>query len=453
MMHRTWPIITAIAFLLAAPVAAAETAIWHTRIDSRSLGPVELYLEIEFEQSGLRARSLSGSLPLLRELPGERNIVSGLMAFEASPDSAGTHQGLVTAPWKDGEVALRFEGDRFEGTISDGIFGGSIAGNKVEHAATLRDYPAILEDFDTVVAARLFSPDDLQKEAYLRFRAELGRVADIATDDLDLLFGFRWLWQNDPFSHFQLKRSAQSAAEMFAFFDSYRVGFEAATVEFTDDVAVLTVRTMMGADTIEQIDAAFERIAGEDPAALIIDLRGNGGGAFAVKPLIEHVIDEPVDAGFFISQVWGRSHRKAPSAEEVLERTPWEGWSIIAFWQAVQETDILRLRFNPKSPNYDGPVFVLLDARSASATELAADALRSSGVTTLVGQRSAGEMLSQSMFDVRDGFMVSLPVADYYSIAHGRIEGTGVPVDIEAEPDQALAVAKDLARNRSSRRN
>jgi len=79
--------------------------------------------------------------------------------------------------------------------------------------------------------------------------------------------------------------------------------------------------------------------------------------------------------------------------------------------------------------------------------------LRSSGVTTLVGQRSAGEMLSQSIFDVRDGFMVSLPVADYYSIAHGRIEGTGVPVDIEAEPDQALAVAKDLARNRSSRRN
>jgi hypothetical protein len=44
-------------------------------------------------------------------------------------------------------------------------------------------------------------------------------------------------------------------------------------------------------------------------------------------------------------------------------------------------------------------------------------------------------------------------VADYYSIAHGRIEGVGVPVDIEAEPDQALAVAKDLARIPSSRRN
>jgi carboxyl-terminal processing protease len=95
-------------------------------------------------------------------------------------------------------------------------------------------------------------------------------------------------------------------------------------------------------------------------------------------------------------------------------------------------------------------VFVLLDERSASATELAADALRSSGVATLVGERSAGEMLSQSMFDVKDNFMISLPVADYYSIEHGRIEGAGVPVDFEAESDQALAVATKLLRNRIS---
>ena len=452
-MNRTWPIIITLALLLGAPVAAAETTIWHVSVDSRSLGPVELHLEIDFEQSGLRARSLSGSLPLLQAIPGEREISDGLMVFAASLDSEGSYRGDVIAPWRDGAIELRFDGEQFAGSIDDGIFAGSISGSRVDGAKALRDYPAILDDFDTVVAARLFSPDDLQKEAYLTFRAQLGRVADVATDDLDLLFGFRWLWQNDPFSHFEFKRSSRSAAEMFAFFDDYRVGFEAATVEFEEDLAVLTVRTMMGADTIEQIDAAFERIAEEDPAALIIDLRGNGGGAFAVKPLVEHVIDEPVDAGFFISQVWSRNHDTAPSADEVLATMPWEGWSIIAFWRAVQDSDILRLRFTPKSPNFDGPVFVLLDERSASATELAADALRSSGVTTLIGKRSAGEMLSQSMFDVRDGFQVSLPVADYYSIAHGRIEGAGVPVDIEAEPDQALAVAKELARNPSSRRN
>ncbi len=451
-MFRT--IAMTLTVLLANSLAvAANTSIWHVQLDSRSLGPVEFHLEIKHSESGLSGRSLSGSLPLLHAIPGEHDISNGLMAFEAQRDDEGTYRGEVIAPWTGGVVELRLDDDQFEGRIDDGIFAGSVSGKRVARATTLRDYPAILEDFDSVVSAKLFSPDDLQRDSYLIFRTKLGQVAEIATDDLDLLFGFRWLWQDDPFSHFQFKRSAQSAAEMFAFFDNYRVGFEAATVEFADDVAILTVRTMMGADTIEQIDAAFDRIAEEEPGALIVDLRGNGGGAFAVKPLVEHVIDEPVDAGFFISQVWGRSHDKVPSASEVLETVPWEGWSIIAFWQAVQESDIVRLRFNPTGPNFDGPVFILLDEHSASATELAADAFRSSGVATLIGKRSAGEMLSQSMFDIRDGFLVSLPVADYYSIAHGRIEGAGVPVDIEAEPDQALAVAMDLVQNPSSRRN
>lgn len=58
----------------------------------------------------------------------------------------------------------------------------------------------------------------------------------------------------------------------------------------------------------------------------------------------------------------------------------------------------------------------------------------------------AGQMLSQSMFDVADGFIVSLPVADYYSVENGRIEGTGVPVDIATTSDEALDKAPQLAR-------
>ena len=111
------------------------------------------------------------------------------------------------------------------------------------------------------------------------------------------------------------------------------------------------------------------------------------------------------------------------------------------------------MQFQPVEPNFDGPVIVLLDERSASATELAADAFRASGLATLVGERTAGEMLSQSMFDVADGFLVSLPVADYYSVAHGRIEGAGVPVDIEAASADALDVAREILRKQSSRTN
>jgi hypothetical protein len=53
------------------------------------------------------------------------------------------------------------------------------------------------------------------------------------------------------------------------------------------------------------------------------------------------------------------------------------------------------------------------------------------------------------MFDVADGFIVSLPVADYYSVAHGRIEGVGVPVELETDPAQAFDVAMGLLQNRT----
>jgi hypothetical protein len=450
-MNRTKLFLFAAVLLMVAQPALAETSLWQVTAHTRAFGPVEFHLQIEQDGDVLRGHSLSGSASLLARLADTPDISAGLMAFSAKRGDGGAFTGTVTAPWPDGGITLTRDDDTLAGEIDDGFFAGSLDGVRVAKKIVLRNYPAILADFDDVVAARLFDPDDLQQPAYLEFREQLGQVVDSATDDLDLLFGFRWLWQNDPFSHFQLKRSEQSAAELFRFFDSYRVGFEAATVEFVDDVAILTVRTMMGADTIEQIVAAYEEIAAVNPAALIIDLRGNGGGAFAVKPLVEHVIDEPVDAGYFISQVWNRKHDALPSTEQVLAVTPWGGWSIIGFWAAVQESDIVRVQFNPAQPNFDGPVVVLLDARSASATELAADALRSSGVATLVGKRTAGEMLSQSMFDVRDDFMVSLPVADYYSIAHGRIEGAGVPVDVEAEHDEALAVARELLRKRTSR--
>jgi len=445
-MSRLTITIAAILLLASSSACGGDRSLWHVSLETRPFGPVEFHIELDREADGLRGASLSGALALLRDLPGGQQIDDGLMEFTANRTENDSYIGEITAPWKKGTIELSIDANEFSGSIEGGLFAGPISGTRVTTAVSIRDYPAILAAFDAVVASRIFSPADLHRPAYAQFREQLGQIAAVATNDLDLLFGFDWSWQDDPFSHFELKRSRRRAEELFAFFDNYRVGFEAATVEFDDEIAILKVRTMMGADTIEQIVAAYARIAVEQPRALIIDLRGNGGGAFAVKPLVEHVIDEPVDAGYFLSQVWNRAHDRLPTTEEILAVTPWTGWSISAFWKSVQESAILRVQFHPATPNYDGPVFVLLDATSASATELAADAFRSSGITTIIGQPTAGQMLSQSMFDVADGFIVSLPVADYYSVENGRIEGTGVPVDIATAPDEAIDKARQLAR-------
>lgn len=428
--------------LLFTAAARGETSLWRVTFETNWLGPAEAYVRIEHDGDAIRGVSLSGATAVLAELPGDQVLDDGLVVFEAERQGDGSYAGMFIAPWREGKLSMRVDHDILEGSVEGGAFNGGIRGVRASEISPIRDYAALLTDFDAVMNTKIFDPSELGAPGYVAFRDTIGRVTTLATDDFDLLFGIAWSWNDDPFSHFSFKRSPQSAQQMFAHFDNYRVGFDAATVEFEDGIAILKVRTMMGVDTIEQIEAAFQRIATERPKALIIDLRGNTGGAFAVKPLVEHVIDEPVDAGYFLSQVWNRQHDRLPGVAEVMATAPWQGWSVVSFWLAVQESAILRVQFQPAEPNFDGPVFILLDNTAASATELAADAFRASGDAQLIGETTAGQMLSQSMFDVADGFLVTLPVADYYSLTHGRIEGKGVPVDIEVPPQTALDVAR-----------
>src|SRR5688572_31218625 len=92
-------------------------------------------------------------------------------------------------------------------------------------------------------------------------------------------------------------------------------------------------------------------------------------------------------------------------------------------------------------PLFLGPVVVLTSARSISAAEIAADALKSSGRAKIVGEKTPGAVLSSKLFDIPGGFHLRVPIADYYSIAGARLEGHGVTPDIAVSADQALDVA------------
>lgn len=90
----------------------------------------------------------------------------------------------------------------------------------------------------------------------------------------------------------------------------------------------------------------------------------------------------------------------------------------------------------------------LIDRETVSVAELAAAALKGLGRVTLVGERTAGEMLSADTIPLSDGFSLFLPLADYYDARLGHIEGVGVAPDVEVRSDQALDRALRLARHR-----
>ncbi len=322
--------------------------------------------------------------------------------------------------------------------IANGISGLSYANEPV---LAKTDYSEVGAAINKTMRAHHYNPAELDTPEYQRIEAAITELGELARSDEAFMNGFREIWRNGPFSHVEIHVAQQSADDLADYLDTMRVGGGGALLAWQDDIAVLTVNTMMGLDTIEEIDAAFAEIAERKTSALIIDLRENGGGAFAVRPLVSHLLTRPVDAGSFVSQPWNAVHKRAPSRADLEAVDPWQGWSIKAFWADVQTDPLTRVSFSPTAPVFDGPVYVLTSARTASAAELATDALKGANRAIIIGENTAGEMLSQKIYDIPGGLQLSLPVADYYSAVNGRIDGVGIKPDIETDAADAFDVA------------
>jgi C-terminal processing protease CtpA/Prc len=289
-----------------------------------------------------------------------------------------------------------------------------------------------------------YNPSMLTTDEYLKLEKEVNSLAKSAQSKQEFITGFNELWTDGPFSHVVLALSDRRAEDMADFIDSLRVGDQSVNLEWKDQTAVLTVNTMTGLDTYERIFEVYQEIANNDTDALIIDVRNNQGGTFAILPLVSHILTDSIDAGYFVSRKWWTNYTKTPKFADVQKLTPWVGWSIKSFWNDVQEKPLTRIKFGPMNPHFDGPVYVLTSNISASATEFAVDALAHEENVTIIGETTAGEMLSQKMYDLPLGFQLSLPIAEYYSTRIGRIEGKGVEADISIDQSAAIDLSLSL---------
>jgi len=289
-----------------------------------------------------------------------------------------------------------------------------------------------------------YNPKELSTNEYLRLEKSVKNLAKTSQSKEEFINGFNELWKDGPFSHVSLSISKRKANEMAEFVDTLRVGNQSVSLQWIDKTAILTVNTMMGVDTKERIFEAYREIASNEAKSLIIDLRNNKGGTFAGVPLVGHVLTDAIDVGVFVSRKWWKKNTREPKLEDLENLKSWQGWSLKAFWNDIQEKPLTRVQFKPMYPHFNGQIYVLTSDKSASAAEFTIDALAHEEKVTIIGQTTAGEMLSQKMYDLPYGFQLSLPIAEYYSTRIGRIEGKGVNPDITIDQSVAMDVAISL---------
>jgi carboxyl-terminal processing protease len=165
------------------------------------------------------------------------------------------------------------------------------------------------------------------------------------------------------------------------------------------------------ADTARDFEQQLDRLqaeagAGKSLRGLVLDLRSNPGGLLTSAV---QIADDLLEQGGIVS-----TRGRNPLGDASFNATPGDRM-------------------------HGAPVVVLVDAGSASASEVLAAALRDNKRAQVVGSRTFGKGSVQSILPLDNGDAVKLTTARYYTPSGKSIQARGIDPDVVLKPDGAAA--------------
>ncbi|MBI5178990.1 MAG: S41 family peptidase [Nitrospinae bacterium] len=154
-------------------------------------------------------------------------------------------------------------------------------------------------------------------------------------------------------------------------------------------------------NTSDEVEAAIKKFKEKNLKSLVLDLRNNPGG----------LLKEAVEVG-----------------ELFLK----DGTVVVSTRGRSAEQNSVYHSHN-RAPYLDFPIVVLINAGSASASEIVAGALKDTHRAILVGNRSFGKGSVQTVRELSNGAGLTLTTARYFTPAGTMIHGVGVSPDIEVK--------------------
>lgn len=186
-----------------------------------------------------------------------------------------------------------------------------------------------------------------------------------------------------------------------------------AELKATESINVGYIRlTQFNANATAEVTKAINNLEAKGADAYILDLRNNPGGL--------------LQAGIEIARLW----LKEGAIVYTVNRQ-----GILDSFEAT-ETELT-----------EDPLVVLVNQGTASASEILAGALQDNGRAVLVGEKTFGKGLIQSLFDLFDGSGLAVTVAKYETPNHRDIHKLGITPDyvvpLDALTRQEVATEAD----------
>jgi len=193
---------------------------------------------------------------------------------------------------------------------------------------------------------------------------------------------------------------------------------------------------MVGVEVANKVYRAVAELGGVE--SLIIDLRGNTGGGIGALRVMSLLTPDRIPVGFALdrrrvtvnleSEKQGfRRFSRIPSSTKTLWRLALQ----FAPTMMARKPIVLQTEGLGKQP-FQGRIVLLVDRHTASAAEMIVAFARENRLAKIVGEKTAGRLLSATSVKVGNGFRLALPTGAYYTWKGSILEGTPI------EPDELI---------------
>ncbi len=185
-----------------------------------------------------------------------------------------------------------------------------------------------------------------------------------------------------------------------------------------DEIGYIAVSQFDGV-TAGQFNDAIDDLEKQGMKKLVIDMRNNPGGVLdAVVSMLDYIL--PDDLAVENPDL----ARKEKNKTLIVYMADKNGEGEQYYASDGHEVDI--------------PITVLVNGESASASEVFAGALQAYDKATLVGTKTFGKGIVQTLFPLDKGTAIKMTVAHYYTPIGFDLHGKGLEPEVEIELDEEL---------------
>lgn len=186
---------------------------------------------------------------------------------------------------------------------------------------------------------------------------------------------------------------------------------------------------------------------------LVIDLRGNVGGGLGSLRVMSSLCADKRPIGYNVTRkVADQGYRKDKLVR--IDQIPTTKLAqlkmLIRFKILHRDRSIALFTEGLGQRRFHGRIAMLINEHTKSAAEMIADFAGTNQLATLVGTRTAGEVLGAVNFLVGEGYRLRIPIGGWMTSNDRLLEGAGVSPNVEASPSTAtLRGGQDIALQRA----